>query len=134
MFVFVLGEIRADFLTYLKRSGVYQNLVFTIGQVASLVAQFKLNKIEEGQTVQEYQNFIQQIFIWLMSEVNTVLNGMTNIGKNVCNTVDISQKLLLFYAMEAAEIGNTVLAERYYLQVSITQNLFKYFYLQQYLF
>nr|XP_015834828.1 PREDICTED: cilia- and flagella-associated protein 70 [Tribolium castaneum] len=107
---------QADFLTYIKRSGLYQNLVFTVGHVACLIAQFKLDKIEKVQSIHKYHNFLEHIFVWLMSEVNHVLNEMTTIGRHIKAFPESSLKSLLFYAKEAEEIGNAALAEQYYLK------------------
>jgi hypothetical protein len=114
--VLLSGDNKADFLTYLRRSGAYQNFMFGMVQIAALISQFRLDMCDKN-TLYNLQNFVEQIFVYLTTEVNQVLHKLTNLGRTLVKPPKTSLNALLFYAKEATEMRNLDLAERYYLEV-----------------
>lgn len=85
--------------------------------MAAIIAQNKLDQTSPNPKLQEYQRLIEQIFIELTREVNSILQKNTSFDTVIETKTLKNWSILLFYAKEASENKLIDLANRYYLEM-----------------
>lgn len=108
-----------DFLTYLRKTGVYQTYLNSLTKVTAIIINDKYNFNGTcDKDNKDYQNFISEVYVDLVSQMNSVLNEIVTYGMEppaVGNLTALDAFLL--YAKEASEVNADALADRYYLEV-----------------
>lgn len=110
-----------DFIKYLESVGAYQSYLTSIKESISLLTatKFRIDETDKKNSYL-YQNFIGEVFVYLVSEMNDTLNRLicSGLEPTVVMKPKPSDKLY-FFAKEATALGNTDLANRYFLEVNI---------------
>lgn len=106
------NKVLDDFMKYIKNAGVYETYLASVNRTAASLANEYFSYT--GTTSAQYQRFISEIYIYLITEVNKELNMaiVKPMPKQIKNDI-IS---LLYYAKEAIELKDYALADRYLLQ------------------
>ncbi|KAF2902345.1 hypothetical protein ILUMI_03836 [Ignelater luminosus] len=112
------GDSQSAFRIYLQRSGVYHTYFTSITKAASVIVNDKLPYTGDfNRNSKEYQNFIAEVYSYLITEMNGVLNELTSSGaESSPKSPLMGLDSLLLYAREASAIGANLLADRYYLE------------------
>ncbi|XP_023311235.1 cilia- and flagella-associated protein 70-like, partial [Anoplophora glabripennis] len=108
-----------DFIKYLESVGAYQTYLTSIKEAISVVitTKFHINETDKKNS-HLYQNFIGEVFVYLVSEMNDTLNRLVCTGlQPVVTPKPKPADKLYFYAKEAAALGKRELADRYYLEI-----------------
>ncbi|KAL3266776.1 hypothetical protein HHI36_010934 [Cryptolaemus montrouzieri] len=110
---------QADFLTYLRRMGVYQQCILTLRKAISVLIHKKYDSMDFSlkRSNKKHQDLIGKFFVYLVSQMNTILN------KQSCSITGYykegplsSLNATLLYAKEACEVKNYTIAEKYFME------------------
>lgn len=108
-------------IKYLHQEGIYKTYFSTIQRAISTVIASKypeVTNVNEG-TI-EYQNLVSELYVYLINEMNKVINLMVLCDERRPPIMPKEDATLwLLYAKEACELGAYELAKRYHLQVRI---------------
>ncbi|XP_044749185.1 cilia- and flagella-associated protein 70-like [Coccinella septempunctata] len=109
---------QADFLTYLRRIGVYQKYIITLRKAIAVLISKKYDVLDFAfrRSSKKHQDLIGKFFVYLVSRMNTILNK-----QNCAITARFMEGLssmdaTLFYAKESCELKRYTCAEKYFME------------------
>ncbi|XP_072383371.1 cilia- and flagella-associated protein 70-like isoform X2 [Diabrotica undecimpunctata] len=107
-------KIAGRFVDFLKHEGIYESYVHSITKATSLMISKNFQRVD-GKDIKEYQKFIGNVFVFLISKMNKTVNEL------VCHElkpVTTYKKIdnFFFYAKEAMDTNRKEIAEKYFLE------------------
>lgn len=124
-------QIRTDFVKFLQKIGSYKLYLNSISKAISIVATTdpKFKNFNDTDPEGSSQDFIGELFCYLISKMHDTVNGLIcNSSQPAMESGDDSKELFI-YAKEAAELGQTQLANRYFLErLTFNQNNVDYWF------
>ncbi|XP_056636841.1 uncharacterized protein LOC130445298 [Diorhabda sublineata] len=107
-------DITKRFLNFLKVEGIYESYVSSITQATSLLVSKKFQR-DDFQNSREFQKFVGEVFVFLISRMNQIVNTMMCHGMEPTTALGKTDKFF-FFAKEAMDVDKPKLAERYLLE------------------
>ncbi|KAK9876659.1 hypothetical protein WA026_014034 [Henosepilachna vigintioctopunctata] len=110
---------QGDFLTYLRRLGLYQQYMVSLRNAIStlITKKFGTMDVTLRKNNKKHQDMIGNFFVYLVSQVNTILN------KQLCSVTGFQKEgpltsldSTLLYAKEACELKQYTTAEKYFME------------------
>uniref|UniRef100_A0A6P7F332 Uncharacterized protein LOC114325824 n=1 Tax=Diabrotica virgifera virgifera TaxID=50390 RepID=A0A6P7F332_DIAVI len=111
-------KIAGRFVEFLKHEGIYESYVHSITKATSLMISKDFQRVN-GKDIKEHQQFIGNVFVFLISKMNKTVNHL------ICHEMEpvtTYKKIdnFFFYAKEAMDTNREEIAEKYFLEVSKT--------------